>query len=172
VRQPSLTHVLQPKWRTALQRPARRAFGGGAKLVILSVVALGFWSAVFGILYKMLRYFRGVEDLGPLLAGKLLGLVLLSFISILVLSNVITAFVELLPREGLDLLVSAPVDWLRLYLAKLGETLVHSSWMVALMAVPIFAAYGAIYHGGLLFPLYAVVTIMPLLVLPQWSGRR
>src|SRR2546427_8744613 len=32
-------------------------------------------------------------------------------------------------------LVSAPVDWLRIYLAKLGETLMHSSWMVALMTV-------------------------------------
>jgi len=170
VKQPSLTHVLQPKWRTALQRLREERSGGGAKLVILSVVALGFWSAVFGILYKMLRYFRGVEDLGPLLAGKLLGLVLLSFISILVLSNVITALSSFFLAKDLDLLVSAPVDWLRLYLAKLGETLVHSSWMVALMAVPIFAAYGAIYHGGLLFPLYAVVMFMPLLVLPAVVG--
>ncbi len=170
MRQPSLTHVLQPKWRTALQRLREERSGGGTKLVILSVVALGFWSAVFGVLYRMLRYFRGVEDLGPLLAGKLLGLVLLSFMSILILSNVITALSSFFLAKDLDLLVSAPVDWLRLYLAKLGETLVHSSWMVALMAVPIFAAYGAIYHGGLLFPLYAVVTIMPLLVLPAVVG--
>jgi len=170
VRQPSLTHVLQPKWRTALQRLREERSGGGTKLVILSVVALGFWSTVFGVLYRMLRYFRGVEDLGPLLAGKLLGLVLLSFMSILILSNVITALSSFFLAKDLDLLVSAPVDWLRLYLAKLGETLVHSSWMVALMAVPIFAAYGAIYHGGLLFPLYAVVTIMPLLVLPAVVG--
>jgi len=170
VKQPSLTHVLQPKWRTALQRLREERSGGGAKLIILSVVGLGFWSAVFGILYKVLRYFRGVEDLGPLLAGKLLGLVLLSFISILVLSNVITALSSFFLAKDLDLLVSAPVDWLRLYLAKLGETLVHSSWMVALMAVPIFAAYGAIYHGGFLFPLYAIVTIIPLLVLPAVVG--
>jgi len=33
--------------------------------------------------------------------------------------------------KDLDLLVSAPVDWLRIYVAKLGETLLHSSWMVA-----------------------------------------
>src|SRR2546430_12079670 len=39
---------------------------------------------------------------------------------------------------------SAPVDWLRLYLAKLGETLLHSSWMVALMAVPILTADGGV----------------------------
>ncbi len=170
MKQPSLTHVLQPKWRTALQRLREERSGGTAKLAILSVVGLGFWAAVFGILYFVLKYFRGVEELGPLLAGKLLGLVLLSFISILILSNVITALSSFFLAKDLDLLVSAPVDWLRLYLAKLGETLVHSSWMVALMAVPIFAAYGAIYHGGWLFPLYAVLMILPLLVLPAVIG--
>jgi len=170
VKQPSLTHVLQPKWRTALQRLREERAGGGAKLAILSVVGLGFWGAVFGILYFVLKYFRGVEELGPLLAGKLLGLMLLSFISILILSNVITALSSFFLAKDLDLLVSAPVDWLRLYLAKLGETLVHSSWMVALMAVPILAAYGAIYHGGVLFPLYAVLVILPLLVLPAVIG--
>src|SRR5207245_1865760 len=82
--------------------------------------------------YRVLKYFRGVEELGPLLAGKLLGLVLLSFVSILVLSNVVTALSSFFLARDLDLLVSSPVDWLRLYLAKLGEPLLHSSWLLAL----------------------------------------
>ena len=168
--QPSLTHVLQPKWRTGLQRLREERAGGGTKIVILAVVALAFWGAVFGVLYRVLRYFRGVEELGPLLAGKLLGLVLLSFISILILSNVITALSSFFLAKDLDLLVSAPVDWLRLYLAKLGETLVHSSWMVALMALPILSAYGVIYDGGWLFAGFALLTLAPLFVLPAVLG--
>src|SRR5256884_3016156 len=42
--------------------------------------------------------------------------------------------------------------------------------MVALMAVPILAAYGVIYGGGLLFIPYAVLTIVPMLVLPAVVG--
>src|SRR3989449_8733776 len=42
--------------------------------------------------------------------------------------------------------------------------------MVALMAVPILAAYGVIYRGGLLFVPYAVLTILPMLVLPAVVG--
>ncbi|HMC18773.1 MAG TPA: hypothetical protein VKH16_06090, partial [Gemmatimonadales bacterium] len=72
--------------------------------------------------------------------------------------------------KDLDLLVSAPVDWLRIYLAKLGETLLHSSWMVALMAVPILTAYGVIYHGGPLFAPFAVLTLFPMLVVPAVAG--
>ena len=171
MKQPSLRHVLQPKWRTALQRVREeRARGGSGKLLILGVVGLAFWIGVYGVLYRILKYFRGVEDLGPLLAGKLLGLVLLSFISILVLSNVITALSSFFLAKDLDLLVSAPVDWLRLYLAKLGETLLHSSWMVALMAVPILTAYGVIYRGGLVFVPVAVLTLVPMLALPAVAG--
>src|SRR5229473_6551966 len=171
MKQPSLAHVLQPKWRTALQRlREERANGGSGKLVVLALVGGAFWVGVFGVLYRILKALRAVEELGPLIPGKILGLILLSFISILVLSNVITALSSFFLAKDLDLLVSAPVDWLRLYLAKLGETLVHSSWMVALMAVPILAAYGAIYHGGVLFSLYAVLVILPLLVLPAVIG--
>ena len=169
--QPSLWRVLEPKWRTAVQRiREERSRGGSGKLVVLLVVALGFWAGVFGILYKILGVLRGVEDVGPLLAGKILGVALLTFVGILVLSNVITALSSFFLAKDLDLLVSAPVDWLRLYLAKLGETLLHSSWMVALMAVPVFAAYGVVFRGGPLFVPYAVMTLFPLLVLPAAAG--
>ncbi len=171
MKQPSLWRVLEPKWRTAVQRiREERSRGGSGKLFTLVLVGLGFWVGVFGLLYKILKYFRGVEELGPLLAGKLLGLVLLSFIAILVLSNVITALSSFFLAKDLDLLVSAPVDWLRIYLAKLGETLLHSSWMVALMAVPILAAYGVIYRGGVLFAPYAVLTLLPMLLIPAVVG--
>ncbi len=169
--QPSLWRVLEPKWRTAVQRiREERSRGGSGKLVVLLVVALGFWAGVFGILYKILGVLRGVEDVGPLLAGKILGVALLTFVGILVLSNVITALSSFFLAKDLDLLVSAPVDWLRLYLAKLGETLLHSSWMVALMAVPILTAYGVIYHGGPLFAPFAVLTLFPMLVVPAVAG--
>ena len=171
MKQPSLAHVLQPKWRTALQRlREERASGGTGKLVILAIVGGLFWAGVFGVLYKILKSLRAVEELGPLIPGKILGLILLSFISILVLSNVITALSSFFLAKDLDLLVSAPVDWLRLYLAKLGETLLHSSWMVALMAVPILAAYGVVFKGGVLFALYAIVAIVPMLILPAVLG--
>jgi ABC-2 type transport system permease protein len=171
VRQPSLWHVLQPKWRTALQRVREeRSRGGSGKLLLLTIVGLAFWVGVFGVLFLILRYFRRVEELGPYLAAKLLGFVLLSFITILVLSNVITALSSFFLAKDLDLLVSAPVDWLRIYLAKLGETLLHSSWMVALMTVPILAAYGVVYGGGVLFIPYAVLTLVPMLVLPAVVG--
>jgi len=54
-----------------------------------------------------------------------LGIILLAFLSILLLSNVITALSTFFLAKDLDLLVSAPIGWFRLYLCKLGETMLN-----------------------------------------------
>jgi ABC-2 type transport system permease protein len=167
---PSLWHLLIPKWLTARARTVQRERGRHARWLVLGVVGFLFWGFIFGVLHRLLRYFSGVQEIGALLAGKLLGLVLVGFFSILLLSNIITALSSFFLSRDLDLLVSGPVDWLKLYLAKLIETLVNSSWMVVLMAIPIFAAYGVVYEGGWAFPLIVLATFVPFLVIPTVLG--
>ena len=166
----SLLHLLQPKWLTARARARGGERGRGARIAVLGVTGALFWAFVLVVVFRLLNYFRSVPDIGPLLAGKLLGLIFVSFFAILLLSNIITALSTFFVARDLDLLVSAPVDWLRLYGAKLLETAVHSSWMVVLMAVPIFVAYGIAYDGGLLFPLVALGTFIPFLFIPAVVG--
>jgi ABC-2 type transport system permease protein len=162
--------VLTPKWRSALTRLRQEQSGSGGRILLLSVVGLVFWAAAFGIAYWVLSLLRGVEEIGNLLASKMLGVFLLAFLTILLLSNIITALSTFFLAKDLDLLVAAPIGHSRLYLAKLAETIVHSSWMVALLALPIFTAYGIVYHGGLLFPIVALAAIIPYLVLPAVVG--
>ena len=167
---PPLLHLLLPKWLTARARAAAGEKGRGARYAVLGTVGALFWAFIFGVLYRLLTYFRGVEEIGALLAGKLLGLLLLGFTSILLLSNVITALSSFFLAKDLDMLVSAPVDWLRLYGAKLLETIIASSWMVALVAIPMFTAYGIVYDGGWLFPLVAVALMLPMFIIPAVLG--
>ena len=167
---PPLLHLLLPKFLTARARASADERGKGARITILVIFGALFWTFVFGVLYRLLRYFKGVEEIGPLLAGKLLGLMLVSFFSILLLSNIITALSSFFLARDLDLLVSAPVDWLTLYSAKLLETMVNSSWMVVLMAIPMFTAYGIAYQGGWQFPLLAIASFIPFLAIPAVVG--
>jgi ABC-2 type transport system permease protein len=167
---PPLLHLLLPKWLTARARTVQGEKGRGARFAILGFVGILFWAFVFGVLYRLLTYFRGVEEIGALLAGKLLGLILLGFTSILLLSNVITALSSFFLAKDLDMLVSAPVDWLRLYGAKLLETIIASSWMVVLVSIPMFTAYGIAYKGGWLFPIVAVMLMLPMFIIPAVVG--
>ena len=168
--QPRLWTLLTPKWRSALVRSREEHTDSRGRFLLLGFVALLFWIAVFGIAFRVLRYFRSVEDIGNLMAGKVLDVILLAFLTILLLSNIITALSTFFLAKDLDLLVAAPVGGVRLYLAKLAETVVHSSWMVALLALPIFTAYGIVYKGGLLFPFVALAAFIPYLVLPAVVG--
>lgn len=167
---PTLRTILRPKWRSTLARLRAEQSGTGVRVLLLGLLAAGFWSATFGIVYRILKYFRGVEEIGTLLAGKLLGMALLAFLGILLLSNLITALSTFFLARDLDLVVAAPVDWLWLYLAKLLETAVHSSWMVLLMLLPILAAYGIVLDGGPLFPLVAASAMIPFVVIPAVVG--
>jgi ABC-2 type transport system permease protein len=166
----SLLHLLLPKFLTARARTMANERGRVARFALIGTFGALFWLAIFAVLFKLLLYFKGVQEIGPLLAGKLLGLILVGFFSILLLSNVITSLTTFFLARDLDTLVGAPVDWLRLYLAKLLETMVHSSWMVVLMAVPMFTAYGVVYDGGWLYPLVVLATFLPLLIIPTVLG--
>jgi len=168
--QPGLWTLLSPKWRTALARVRQERSGAGMRLLLLALVGFGFWSAVFGVAYRVLKYFQGVPEIGTLVATKLLAVLLLAFLGVLLLSNIITALSTFFLASDLDLVVSAPVDWLRVYLVKLAETTVHSSWMVALVALPIFTAYGMVFDGGPLFPLIVISALIPFLVMPAVLG--
>ncbi|MFN8580764.1 MAG: hypothetical protein U0163_07300 [Gemmatimonadaceae bacterium] len=163
-------HLLSPKWLTARARASAGEKGRGARTALLIVVGLLFWGFAFGALYRVLRYFAGVEEIGVLLAGKLLGLLLVSFVGILLLSNIITALSSFFLAKDLDMLVAAPVDWLTLYAAKVIETALHSSWMVALMALPLLSAYGVAFHGGLSYVVLAVLAFIPFALIPTAVG--
>ncbi|MDQ3221894.1 MAG: hypothetical protein M3Q75_00205 [Gemmatimonadota bacterium] len=168
--QPRLWTLLTPKWRSALARSREERTDSRARFLLLGFIALLFWIAVFGIAFRVLRYFRSVDEIGNLMAGKVLDVILLAFLTILLLSNIITALSTFFLAKDLDLLVAAPVGGVRLYLAKLAETIVHSSWMVALLALPIFTAYGIVYRGGLLYPFVALAAFIPYLILPAVVG--
>jgi ABC-2 type transport system permease protein len=118
----------------------------------------------------MLIYFRGTQGIGDILAAKLLGMAFLTFLMILVLSNVITALSTFFLSEDLELVVAAPVEPESVYGARLAETVVDSSWMVALLAIPLLLAYGVVYTADLSYYALAAATLVPFLVIPAVLG--
>src|SRR5687767_6539735 len=115
----SFVHLLSPKWRSMRARAVKTNTGAIGRGAVLGVVGIAFWGLIFAVIYRLLAYFRGIPEIGPLLAGKLLGLILVSFFGMLLLSNVISALSTFFLAKDLDQLVAGPVDWLRLYIARL-----------------------------------------------------
>ena len=163
-------HLLSPRLQSfrIVARGRLRAQAGRSAL-LLCVTAV-FWLLAFGVTFRLLGYFKNVPEMGALLAGRLLGLVLLSFLGLLLFTSVVTSLSTFFLARDLDLIAAAPVHWLSLYSARLAETLVNSSWMVLLMATPVFTAYGVVYDGGWWYPLVALAAMIPFIVIPVALG--
>lgn len=166
---PAFGWLIRAKIRGRLNR-AWRGRGRGMKLAVLAFVGVFFWALVFAVTFRMLLYFRGTQGIGDLLAAKLLGLALVTFLAILLLSNVLASLSTFFLARDLELVGASPADPVHFYGARLVETLVNSSWMVALLAVPLLTAYGVVYGAGPSFYALAAAVMALLLVLPAVVG--
>jgi ABC-2 type transport system permease protein len=162
--------LLAPRFRAARNRARRLDRRGRMALGCLGMLGLAFWVAIFVFFYRALSYFLSVPEFGPVLTYKLLGMVFLTFFSILLFSNIITALSTFFLSRELDRIVAAPVSRTLFFYARFGDTMIESSWMVLVFAVPAFLAYGIAHHAGPLFYLATVLTLPPFLVIPAALG--
>ena len=162
--------LLTPRHLAIKNRLSRLAPGDGLKTVVLTLLGLGFWAFMFGVSFKVLTYFRAIEGLGDLLALRLLSMILLTFFSILVFSNIVTSLSTFYLSGELDILLSSPVKIENIYRAKFIETIVDSSWMTLIYGLPVFIAYGMVFKASLAYYLGLVLTIVPFLIIPAGIG--
>jgi ABC-2 type transport system permease protein len=140
------------------------------KAALLGLLGLLFWAGLFALSYLVLDHLTGVEIFGPILAKKLLSMVLMTFFFMLVFSNIITALTTFYLSEDLGLILASPVSSARLYGIKLSETLVSSSWMIVIFAAPVFLAYAVVFRAGMGYFLQLVATLVPFFVIPASLG--
>ncbi len=162
--------LLTPRYHALKNRLTRLAPGDGLKIAVLGMLGLVFWAFMFGISFKVLSYFRTIEGLGDLLALRLLSMVLLTFFSILVFSNIVTSLSTFYLSGELDILHSAPVKIETIFRAKFFETIIDSSWITLIYGLPIFIAYGMVFKASVLYYIGLLFTIIPFLIIPAGIG--
>lgn len=161
-----IARLLSPRLLAARNRYGRLDRAGRLRLIGLLALGLAFGAAIYIFFYRVLSYFRSVEGFGDVLTYKLLGMVFVTFFSILLFSNLITSLSSFFLARELDRIIAAPVSPRRLFYARLTETILDSSWMLALFSLPAFLAYGVVHGAGPVFYVMTVATLPPFMVLP------
>ncbi|MEE8554184.1 MAG: hypothetical protein V3S72_12865, partial [Desulfobacterales bacterium] len=100
------------------------------KLLLFGTIGVLFWGGMFAVSLRVLGYFKNIEDLGDILAYKLLSMVLLIFLSILIFSSILTSLSKFYLSRDLPLVHSMPVSSYKILIARWIESTVDSSWMV------------------------------------------
>ncbi|HEX9022096.1 MAG TPA: hypothetical protein VF903_12640 [Nitrospirota bacterium] len=162
--------LLTPRYHAIRNRLTRLAPGDGLKTAALGLLGLGFWAFLYGVSYRVLTYFKTIEGLGDLLALRLLSMVLLTFFSILLFSNVVTSLSTFYLSGDLGILLSSPVKTETIYLSKLVETLADSSWMTLIYGLPVFLAFGAAFKSSIFYYPALILTLIPFLIIPACLG--
>jgi ABC-2 type transport system permease protein len=155
--------LLRPRLLPVLRRGrSRSSRGGGIRLAVLGGVGTAFWCGLFVVAWRVLRYFKGIEDIGDLLAFKLLSMILIVCFALLLFSSILTTLSTLYLSRDLFLVHSTPVASHRVFLARWIDSTADSGWMVVLFTLPIFLAYGIVFAAG---PGYYAATLLSLIVL-------
>jgi len=144
----------------------------GAKIkncFLLGIGLLFLWALYSGF-YRILAYLLRVPLLGPILVVKLLSMIFLTFLAMLVFSNVITSFPTVYFSSDLPFLLSTPFPFHSIFGIKFLETLIYSSWMVVLAFCPFLLAYGKTYSLKVPFYLQVILVLIPFLVLAAGVG--
>jgi ABC-2 type transport system permease protein len=140
------------------------------RFTVFFTIGLLFWFVIFLIFFRVLSYFSSIELIGTLLASKLLAMVFLTFFSLLIFSNVITALSTYFLSDDLQLLNCLPMSLGSLYTGRFIENIVNSSWTVLFFSFPVFLAYGLVYNASLFYYITLIGVIVPFLLISAAMG--
>ena len=142
--------------------PARSATRGWIRFAVLFLIGAIFWPGIFWVSVRLLSYFSRIEELGEILAFKLLSVLLVTLFSLLVFSSILVLLSKLFLSRDLLLVHAMPVKAYKIFIARWMESFFDSSWMAVLYFLPIMAAYGVVYNGDWFFYLTALLSIVLL----------
>lgn len=157
--------LLNPRFRSIYnQSPVFSRGSGTYKYLFIVTLGVIFWAGSLYLSLRVLRYFSQIEELGDILAWKLLSMIIVTIFSLLVFSNILNALSKLYLAKDLKLVHSMPVDGYRIFFARFIESTFDSSWMVILYTLPVFVAYGWVYNTGIFFYLTTVLSLVLLAI--------
>ena len=155
--------LLKPRiWSLKLKRFADGRKDALLKLSVFGTIGIIFWGGIFAVSLRVLGYFKGIEELGDVLAYKLLSMVLLTFLSVLIFSSILTSLSKLYLSRDLSLVHSMPVASYKIFIARWIESTIDSSWMLIVYTLPVFISYGIVYRAGMFFYGNIVLILLPL----------
>ena len=133
-----------------------------SRFLLLGGFGLLFWCGIFAVSWRVLIYFKGIEDIGDILGYKLLSMMLVVSFALLLFSSILTSLSKLYLSRDLLLVHSLPVSSYKIFITRWIDSTLDSAWMVIIYTLPVFVSYGLVYQSG---PFYYMNTIITMLCL-------
>jgi ABC-2 type transport system permease protein len=144
--------LLKPRIWPLRKRGLRKAnANSSARFLLLGAIGLLFWCGIFAVSWRVLIYFKGIEDIGDILGYKLLSMMLVVSFALLLFSSILTSLSKLYLSRDLLLVHSMPVSSYKIFITRWIDSTVDSAWMVIIYTLPVFVSYGIVYQTGIFY---------------------
>ena len=135
------------------------------RFFLLGTFGLLFWCGIFAVSWRVLVYFKGIEDIGDILGYKLLSMMLVVSFALLLFSSILTSLSKLYLSRDLMLVHSLPVSSYKIFITRWIDSTVDSAWMVIIYTLPVLISYGIVYQAGLFYYLNTLIAMLCLAVI-------
>jgi ABC-2 type transport system permease protein len=158
--------LLKPRIWPLRRRGSRKANGNSsARFILLGAIGLLFWCGIFAVSWRVLIYFKGIEDIGDILGYKLLSMMLVVSFALLLFSSILTSLSKLYLSRDLLLVHSMPVSSYKIFITRWIDSTIDSAWMVIIYTLPVFVSYGIVYQTGVFYYVNMMISITCLAVI-------
>ena len=162
--------LLRPRFLAPANQWRRSDTRARLRVALLVLFGVGFWAGIFTFFVKVLWAFQEIPEIGPVLVERLLAMLLLTFFSVLLFSNIVTALSSFFLANDLPLVLAAPVPPARFHFARFLETTWDSSWMILAFGLPVLLAFGVTHGAGVAYYASAAAVMIPFVCLPTAIG--
>jgi len=153
--------LLKPRIWPLKHRGLSNANGkSSTRFLLLGSFGLFFWFGLFAVSWRVLTYFKGIEDIGDILGYKLLSMMLVVSFALLLFSSILTSLSKLYLSRDLLLVHSLPVSTYKIFIARWIDSTLESAWMVIIYTLPVFVAYGLVYRAGAFYYVNIMTTML------------
>ena len=130
------------------------------RFLLLGSFGLLLWCGIFAVSWRVLIYFKGVEEIGDILGYKLLSMMLVVSFALLLFSSILTSLSKLYLSRDLLLVHSLPVSSYKIFITRWIDSTLESAWMVIIYTLPVFVAYGLVYRAGAFYYVNILTTML------------
>lgn len=148
------------------------------KILVVAVLGTLFWVGLFGLFIVGFHFIdfqliqMGAEELQGDLLQFVFSMFFLALFLMLIFSNVIISFGSLSKSPETSFLMAMPLSRDRVYVYKLLEAMLFSSWAFLALGVPLMLSYALVHSENVhaaFYPLLALY-LAPFVVLPAAIG--
>jgi len=140
------------------------------KMLVITFAVVGLWFSLYRFFIGGLMYMNHFPDIKEWVVTYMFAIFFLSLFVMLLISNAIISYSSFYRSAEASMLVAMPLEPGQIFIYKMAESILFSSWAFFFLGTPLLVAYGVNYSAGWAYYFSVLCLIPAFIILPAVSG--